>query len=67
MINYSNGSQLHLKYKLFDYTVFYEDPIKIPLNYKIVIINENCLHCANHPFNGGSGICHCILGSPIIY
>ena len=28
--------------------------------------NENnpCKNCPNHPDNGGSGICHCILGSP---
>ena len=25
-----------------------------------------CLTCPNHPTNGGSGICHCILGSPKI-
>ena len=23
-----------------------------------------CQYCSNHPSNGGSGICHCILGSP---
>lgn len=23
-----------------------------------------CVNCSNHPSNGGSGICHCILGSP---
>ena len=23
----------------------------------------NCRNCSNHPSNGGSGICHCILGS----
>ena len=22
-----------------------------------------CMGCPNHPSNGGSGICHCILGS----
>lgn len=21
-----------------------------------------CQNCSNHPINGGSGICHCILG-----
>lgn len=26
-----------------------------------------CRHCMNHPSNGGSGICHCILGSEIKY
>ena len=25
-----------------------------------------CKHCSNNPKNGGSGICHCILGSPKI-
>lgn len=30
-------------------------------------IPDNCKHCSNHPSNGGSGICHCILGSSIIY
>ena len=24
--------------------------------------NEACKNCSNHPKNGGSGICHCILG-----
>ena len=23
-----------------------------------------CQHCSNNPINGGSGICHCILGHP---
>jgi len=27
---------------------------------------EVCQKCNNHPNNGGSGICFCILGSPII-
>lgn len=26
-----------------------------------------CRNCSNHPSNGGSGICHCILGTPIFY
>jgi len=25
-----------------------------------------CINCANHPSNGGNGICHCTLASPII-
>jgi len=29
--------------------------------------NSYCEYCSNHPKNGGSGICHCILGTPIIY
>jgi len=23
-----------------------------------------CRNCSNHPSNGGSGICHCTLGTP---
>lgn len=26
-------------------------------------IPSYCMGCSNHPINGGSGICHCILGS----
>ncbi len=26
------------------------------------IAPPNCVHCSGHPSNGGSGICHCILG-----
>lgn len=29
--------------------------------------NSNCEHCSNNPKNGGSGICHCILGGTPIY
>lgn len=29
-------------------------------------IPEACRSCTNHPSNGGTGICHCILGSPSI-
>lgn len=25
-------------------------------------IPDACKNCSNHPSNGGSGICHCILG-----
>ena len=28
--------------------------------------NDSCRHCSNNPINGGSGICHCILGQPKI-
>lgn len=31
-------------------------------------IPEACRNCSNHPSNGGSGICHCILGqNPVMY
>ena len=30
-------------------------------------VPKPCRYCMNHPINCGSGICHCILGSPIIY
>jgi hypothetical protein len=27
--------------------------------------NSACKYCPNNPINGGSGICHCIMGTPI--
>ena len=30
-------------------------------------IPDSCSGCSNHPSNGGSGICHCTLGTPTIY
>ena len=27
---------------------------------------DPCKNCSNHPLNGGSGICNCILGTPKI-
>lgn len=29
-------------------------------------IPDACLTCPNHPSNGGTGICHCTLGSPSV-
>lgn len=29
------------------------NPISIP---------PSCRECSNHPSNGGSGVCHCVLG-----
>ena len=29
-------------------------------------IPDSCKTCSNHPSNGGSGICHCIMGIPQI-
>ena len=29
-------------------------------------IPPSCLHCSNHPINGGSGVCWCVLGIPEI-
>lgn len=29
-------------------------------------IPESCRSCMNHPSNGGTGICHCTLGSPSV-
>jgi len=38
-------------------------------NYDIAYIEipSYCRNCSNHPSNGGSGICHCILGNSTIY
>ena len=42
-----------------------EDINYIP-SYTISTIPEACKNCSNHPSNGGTGICHCTLGSPSV-
>ena len=43
-----------------------EETVRVPY---VVGKHENitpCISCPNNSLNGGSGICHCILGNPII-
>lgn len=42
------------------YNDFYQKMYQSPFQ------QQSCLGCSNHPNNGGSGICHCTLGLPII-
>ena len=28
----------------------------------VIDVPDSCKQCPNHPSNGGSGVCHCILG-----
>lgn len=42
-------------------TCVYQDNFDIAINYKNNL-PASCRNCPNHPNNGGSGICHCILG-----
>ena len=40
-------------------------PTPYPMPYVDTVttaIPTNCRSCPNHPSNGGSGVCHCILG-----
>ena len=37
-----------------------------PFGIDLHIVPESCHECPNHPANGGSGICFCILGQPEI-
>ena len=49
---------INTPYQVKDYTTF-DLKDNIP---------ESCRNCSNHPSNGGSGICHCILGTqPVMY
>lgn len=34
----------------------------LPIDGVNAIIPNACRTCSNHPYNGGSGICHCIVG-----
>lgn len=42
------------------------DPIDTNSITSISSIPDPCVHCPNHPSNGGSGNCNCILGQPKI-
>ena len=48
---------------------FETERVNIDLNYAYDKIKQSvCDTCSNNPKNGGSGICHCIMGSrPIKY
>ena len=46
----------------------YNKQYYIPEWWLIHDIPPACRNCSNHPSNGGSGICQCILGqNPVIY
>lgn len=38
----------------------------VAMEQALMEIPNACKSCSNHPSNGGSGICHCILGTPVI-
>lgn len=44
----------------------YPIPVASPYTNVEGYIPGPCRSCPNHPNNGGSGVCHCILGSPTI-
>lgn len=45
----------------------YEEPpveiARVPFPYTNWDNNDPCRFCSNNPRNGGTGICHCIIGS----
>lgn len=46
----------------------YNKQVYIPGWWLIDDVPPACRNCSNHPSNGGSGICQCILGqNPVIY
>lgn len=47
------------KGKIYTSTWIYNDPTSS--------VPEACRNCSNHPSNGGSGNCQCILGQQVIY
>jgi hypothetical protein len=40
---------------------------KFIYNNNTTVVSDVCKKCSNHPTNGGSGVCHCTLGTQIIY
>ena len=49
------------------YTYDYEFPIFSSWDGPSYNSSDPCYLCSNNPKNGGSGICHCILGSKVFY
>ena len=41
--------------------ITYLDPIE---NF---FVPDVCRNCPNHPSNGGTGMCHCVLGTQTVY
>lgn len=40
------------------------NPPFVPYGQKIWPMSDACKSCSNHPYNGGSGVCNCTLGTP---
>lgn len=36
-------------------------------DYIVEQVKDACKHCPNNPNNGGSGVCNCVLGPPVVY
>lgn len=53
--NFSNSN------KSSDYPIVWSSDVWEEKN-----ISPSCRHCSNHPINGGSGVCWCVLGVPEI-
>lgn len=47
-------------------TGYNEEPSQNSINKYLSEILDACKNCPNHPSNGGSGVCHCILGLPVV-
>lgn len=55
---FERGRQSAIKNNPFELVPAYNQKDYIP---------KACINCPNHPSNGGSGICNCILGDEITY
>ena len=40
---------------------------KVNRDYLLEQTAKACEYCPNNPRNGGSGVCHCLLGTPVVY
>lgn len=53
---YTNGTELVPIFRMKQWFEHSEEMLQHP-----------CQNCPNNPKNGGSGICHCVLGTKTIY
>lgn len=40
-----------------------DDIVRVPFCETYYKVPSACRTCSNHPSNGGSGVCHCVLGA----
>ena len=48
------------------FELVHENYAEVNKDYLMEQNRQACKYCQNNPKNGGSGVCQCILGTPII-
>lgn len=49
------------------YNLVLKNFVYVDKDYIVEQVKDACKYCQNNPINGGSGVCNCILGTPVVY